>query len=454
MKTINHTIHCKTLTPVHIGNGDMLASIGDYYVSSNHLFLIDKEKLDQYIDPIGDKDFFDDYIKEIKENVSMSESDFSIVTFLSKKGIKLEDITADEIPIISDDFESHRNSQLKLAIKQNRKLYFPGSSLKGALKAVMFYFYMKQNPAILHQLKELIEKSNSKKYFHEQWAKKIENIFSSFFKEQKSDFNFIRVADTTSFDDSQRGIWNASRIHLYNQEAVMLHWLFEGIKIDTPFTIHLSIHNEIQSKFLDYMNKIELTLLFSLINDYAKIQLEREIKEINQSNVPQEIKNKITAKLRNLLEYTNDEQSTILRIGAGKTFFYNTICNLLDDESFAKLRYLIKIGKLDEIQFPLSRTFTSDFDSMGWVLLEKPKEPELEIPLNEVSEIIKSETLLEAVVIGNKKIKININGTISEAQLFLDKFQQNLIFNKGDIIEVYVKQMRNDGGITMVGIKD
>ncbi len=70
----HYKLRCKTLTPVHIGTGENLASIGDYYTSSNRIFLIDKAKLDKQLDP--NKAFFGLYMGEIKKNVSMSKSDF------------------------------------------------------------------------------------------------------------------------------------------------------------------------------------------------------------------------------------------------------------------------------------------------------------------------------------------------------------------------------------------
>jgi|GEM_PF-3003844 len=456
LKYQHYNICCKTLTPIHIGSGEILASIGDYYVGSNKLYYIDKEKLDRRLESINDEEFLNDYVNEIKKNVNLSKSDFSIVTFLKNKGVELSEITSDhEIPILSENYDSHRNSQLKLAIKQKQKLYFPGSSIKGALKTVLFYSFVKNNPDTLNRWKKLIFDSDKKSVYNSHWIKDIENVFNGFMKGEKSDYNLLRINDTGIFDDRYVGIWKACRFHFYNKNEEMLEWLFEGIKSDTSFNLEITLLPEFKTDFLKCFNKNDIANLFKLCNDFSKKQLEIEIDEINKSSLSKDGKEKILSNLKQLLELTNSQGQAILRIGAGKSFFYNTISSLLDKEHFEKLRGMIKIGKTEESTFPLSRTFTSEYESPGWILLEMPKEKEIELPVNTVEKIEINETILKAVILGNKKVAININSKVLDnVQLVLTNFQKALELKKGDGLEVFVKEMSKDGRITMVGIKD
>ena len=113
----HYKLNCKTLSPVHIGNGETIASIGDFYTSSNRLFFIDQEKLDKSIDPVENKEFFNRYMDEIRKNVSLSKSDFSIVPFLNENGIGLDTITSEkEIPILTEDYKSQKSIKRTMAV--------------------------------------------------------------------------------------------------------------------------------------------------------------------------------------------------------------------------------------------------------------------------------------------------------------------------------------------------
>jgi len=450
----HYKLRCKTLSPVHIGNGDTLASIGDYYTSSNRLFIIDQEKLDKCIDPVDNKEFFDQYMTEIKENVSLSKSDFSIVPFLNDHGISLDVITSEsEMPILTANYKSQKNSQLKLAARQNKLLYFPGSSIKGAIKTALFYHYLSINPDILKNWLEIIENNTERKFYLKDWTANIERDFYQFFKGEKSDYNLLRIEDTTSFSAEDKGVWETGRFHLYKSNDDMVNWLCEGIKADTSFDLSITILPEFSFDFLSFLNKSEISSLLALINKFSRAQLELEIKEIKASNLTPTAKQIILDQLNGLLQFTGNNQQALLRLGAGKSFFYITVCSLLDRAHFERLRSIVGIGKKDESIFPLSRTFTTDYESYGWVLLELPKEQEVELPLNEASEIVKNETLLKAVVIDYKKVAINLNGTVVETQLVLTIQQKATPPVKGAVLEVYVKELSKDGRIIMVGIK-
>jgi CRISPR type III-A-associated RAMP protein Csm5 len=450
----HYKLHCKTLSPVHIGNGESMASIGDYYTSSNHLFFIDKEKLDSFLDPIDNKDFFDIYIKEIKKNVSLSKSDFSIVPFLEENGIKLDDISLENgTPILTSNYKSHKNSQLRMTVRQNGLQYLPGSSIKGAIKTVLFYNYLLKNPDILNEWLDIIENCSKRREYLSEWKETIEKEFNQFFKNEKSDYNLLRIADTVAFDKSHESIWETARFHLYRSNDEMVTWLSEGITIDTPFELSVTIIPEFYSQFLQFLNSRELDSLFSMINKFSRDQLQLEIKEIQGSHLSNDVKRIILEKLNGLLQYTENDKQTIIRVGAGKSFFYNTICALLDKVHFEKLRTLVGIGKKDETLFPLSRTFTTDYECFGWILLELPKKQEAVLPDNIIPEIVNDETILRAMVIDPKKVKIKLNGSIVEVQLFLAMDQKNILLKQGDILDVYVKQMSKDKRIVMVGIK-
>ena len=468
--TYNHyIIPCETLTPVHIGSGNSLSSIGEYYAGTNRLVFIDQLKIDSLLSNIEDEDFVSTYVAKIKEQVSASKSDFSIVTFLKENGIELNQIASgDEIQIFSGNYDTHKNSQLKLACKQNKKLYFPGSSIKGAIKTVLFYKYLQNNPALIENWERIIEDSPKKEKYFPRWKDEIEKDFMLFEKAQKSDFSFLRIEDTSSFDETNRGAWEVGRYHLHNNNEEMMQWLCEGVKSHTEFDIRITIRPEMNAHFLKEFNTLEIHELYSLINNFTCAQLAREKVEISDSNLPVEVKKGILEKLSELEPLTLNNDQALLRIGAGKTFFFHTVCSLLNAESFNKLRNLIKIGKTEISSFPLSRSFTSDYEGLGWILLKKREsaikilekeiepEEELEIvaPLNNPDNLVANQTILNAVYMGNKRVTFNINKAVMEVHLALAPYQKHIEFKKGEILTVYIKEISKNGRITMVGIKE
>jgi CRISPR-associated protein Csm5 len=452
METYKHVkLKCKTITPVHIGSGETLASIGDYYTSSNQLLIIDKEKLDRSIQQVKDDSFINRYMDEIKKNVSMSKSDFSIVPFLKNNGIKLEDITSGtEIPILTTGYESHRNSQLKLAMNQNGQLYLPGSSVKGAIKTVLFYNYLLSQPDKLNHWNRIIENSQSRYQYLQEWEENIEYDFEQFFKGKKCDYNLLRVEDSHSLNGDCRGIWETARFHLYKNNDEMVSWLTEAIKAETSFELMITILPKFHAGFLDFFNNGDLTELFGVINRFSFDHIKREMEEIEASNLENLTKVKILNELKLLLKLTNSDNQALIRIGAGKSFYYNTVCNLLDKTHFEMLRGIAKIGKTDESIFPLTRTMTTDHDMLGWVLMELPSIGVNDLPINEVTEIEQNKTVLKAMVIEDRKVRININHSTIDVQLVLTIEQKNIRLTKGEIVNVTVKQMSNDKRIIHV----
>ncbi len=450
----HYKLRCKTLTPVHIGIGENLASIGDYYTSSNRLFIIDKAKLDLYIDPVNNKDFFIRYLSEIKKNVSMSKSDFSIVPFLKENGIELEKVTSEmAVPIITSGYKSHKNSQLKLGIKQNNQLYMPGSSIKGAIKTALFYNYIRHNPDILSKWNKIIENSLNKREYLDDWAKVVERDFNQFFKGEKCDYNLLRVEDSPSLDIACKGVWETCRFHLYHNNDEMVTWLTEAIAAETTFNLGITILPDINVKFLDYLNDGDISEIFPIINKFSKDQLVKEIEEIETSRLSQEVKSIVVDQLQHLLNIIQNDNQAIIRIGAGKSFFYNTVCTLLDKKHMEILRSIVKIGKTDESIFPLSRTMTTDYNIFGWVLLELPPIEMGDIPVNIVTEIVNNITELKAVIVDDRKVKIKINETEIEAQLVLPMEHKNIHLTKGEHVNVVVKQTSKDKRIIQVHFK-
>ena len=76
--------------------------------------------------------------------------------------------------------------------------------------------------------------------------------------------------------------------------------------------------------------------------------------EIEASALSKDVKTTIINQLNELLKLAKEDRSALLRIGAGKSFFYNTVCLLLDNTHLEILRSVFNIGKTDDNIFPLN----------------------------------------------------------------------------------------------------
>ncbi len=304
-----------------------------------------------------------------------------------------------EIPIHTQGYKSHKNSQLKLAIKQNGRLYFPGSSIKGAIKTAFFYNYLLANQDILRNWNLIIENYQNKRQYIEKWASEIEADFNQFFKNKKSEYNLFRVENLPWFKTNRWVIGDRVRFHLYNSNDETITWLTEAVCSNTEFEFGITFLPDFNVDYLQFLNDADITRVFSIINQFSNDQLENEIREIEASALSKDVKTTIINQLNELLKLAKEDRSALLRIGAGKSFFYNTVCLLLDNTHLEILRSVFNIGKTDDNIFPLTKTMTIDYNFFGWVLLKLPEVEKAEMPVNTVSALVENETELKAVII-------------------------------------------------------
>jgi CRISPR-associated protein Csm5 len=127
-----------TITPVAIGSGSELSPYADYIIENNQICFIDKEKVVERVMAKGDY-YLDRYIYGVANGMDNNRSVFDLKSFLTNNKIvnTMDDIVSSKCPFVS-------KQDAKLPIKEVVKTplgepYFPGSSIKGALKTVLMY---------------------------------------------------------------------------------------------------------------------------------------------------------------------------------------------------------------------------------------------------------------------------------------------------------------------------
>lgn len=353
-----------TITPVAIGSGDELSPYADYVLIGNEVYFIDKKKMVEKVVEKGGK-LLDEYVYGVASGMDQSKtrSDFDLKNFLSGNKV-VKDINE----IASSKCKIEGNPESKLPIKGVIKSplgepYFPGSSIKGALKTVLMYNWLKTNPKSEATIENVI--NNGKL----DW---LEKEFE--YKEDNSSGEVIRKNTIQQVTDS-------NFLHANNNIVVDCYRKM-------PIRIECIAKN-ITTEFELTLNNYKWSDLAKQANRYAEDVLEREFELIEeQENL--ELYHNFLVDLEEAV-YNSPENVAYLRIGFGKGYYlnslgvaiYNYVSQEGREELFDKFENYIKsqyerkdrfgnvISEVDLEEFPRTRLFvTNTQEPLGWIKVE------------------------------------------------------------------------------------
>lgn len=209
MASINLDLYLHVLTPVHVGGSDdkHLVEGLDYLIQNGQVYIFDQKKLRK---AIGDDS---QYINALEEGKS------GINSLLRNRRIPLREVSHPPKRITGSA------SEIKACIKNgmNGKPYLPGSSIKGALRSMLFSYVLKNSGETVNEAK------NKKQYNGRPMAP--EDYYLGSFKDGL--MRFIQVSDVY-FDNVETEICNAKIFNLQNNnrdrswEGGWKHQLREG----------------------------------------------------------------------------------------------------------------------------------------------------------------------------------------------------------------------------------
>lgn len=463
-----------TLSPLHIGSGEELTSVGEYLTTSSHIyFLVYEELMNRLKGKGGKEDYFDEYVQKILHH----ERGFDFFNVLTKWGIGPTDkeLVERSIRLHQDGLDPAANNKLQLCIKTRGEAYVPGSSIKGLLRMAMIFRFFKERP---HELKvieaeiaEILKKTKPlsalKEYWQEremQWTLKRKNKVEGLIPERV--FQAIRPYDTACVPHEKLVIEQVNRQSFMRELSDVskgLDWLVECIGKDVELPFELTILPDFDSADFHYLKSNSPKELFNCLNAHTLALIRQERQLVDVARPDPAIKKALLEQLKtyeDLITAANGDYA-IARMGKGKTLFFQTILPLLSDELKNAILDLIKekIAKKAEKEepdgddgiFPHSRVLTvQDRLMMGWVRLEV-KRPEIKLPENQVEGEVQLRTPLEVVVTGLKKVSFLLNGTpYSDVQLVL--VHKHQVLAEGQTASVVVGQMSKDGRIIQVKI--
>ena len=393
-----------TLSPVHIGSGEQI---------SNWSYAVHNGKIKIYN--------FEKVVRALKDNPQRLMNLTAIIErnpLTKNLGEILQSYKVNINPeyevelkgkVIKERWDREQRRNIKEYkhiwefIKENGKVYIPGTEIKGAIRTSLFYKILKdkfnENEKIKNQfLNEYRNCLNVKDFRDERdRKKKIQKNFSHL--EQRWESIVFRAGFEKVFDkdfrfaDAKKDILKILLISdsdLKNPNDVLnikditalgvskhFEELHELLKSGSNFVIDLrvSFKEEYKEIFPETYKYLGMKKIREACSEFALSMIESDIEYFNRTKeIKEDEKSKILEKLekrKNLAKISPEKRYIILRIGKHQGFLSTTI-NLLVKEIAPELyskayEYLVHRGYSE---FPnKSRKITIDSELLGWCVL-------------------------------------------------------------------------------------
>lgn len=350
-----------TVTPVTIGSGVELSPYADYFIDKGQVFFIDKNKMVEKIMQKGDN-CLDRYIYGVANGIDNNHSKFDLRTFLLNDKIVQN---MDEVISYCCSFTGNSNSKLpiKSIVKSPlAKPYFPGSSIKGALKTILMYNWLKTNKKEADKTIERVINDGNFDWLEKQFE----------YKEDDSK-TIIRKNVIQQVSDSQMLPKDANVVVDCDRKVPLR---FECIAKGQTTEFELTLEDY---KWKDLANQANEYVKDVLEREYALVEKDKKL--IRYYNFLVEIEDKIIEAEDNI---------AYIRIGFGKGYYLNSLGIAIYDyviqegreDLYSKFENFINVQfkknrfgntqKIDLEDFPKTRLFVAKTqEPLGWVKIEK-----------------------------------------------------------------------------------
>ncbi|MFA7589484.1 MAG: type III-A CRISPR-associated RAMP protein Csm5 [Acholeplasmataceae bacterium] len=356
-----------TITPVAIGSGVELSPYSDYIIDYNKVCFIDKHKLQNLI--VQNDKWLDGYVQGVATGMDNNRSSFDLKSFLlNNKIVKaIDEVIASRCDItISDNSKLPIKAMIKSPFQEP---YFPGSSLKGALKTVLMYNWLKTNEKANQRIEEVIKgKYENGKYkeVNFNWLEK-EFEYKEIDKENFIPQTIQQVTDSKTLPKNSNIVVDCDR-----KIPLRLECIIQNVSTEFELTLEnyhwKDLANQANNYTFDCLNR-EL----DLVEDDEKL-----LEYFNKSVDIQDLINNELGKDNSNVAY--------LRIGFGKGYYLNSLGLAIYDyiqdkdelynkfESFLQKQFAKK-GKFDDFsleEFPRTRLMVKKTqEPLGWIKIEK-----------------------------------------------------------------------------------
>ncbi|MFZ2865463.1 MAG: type III-A CRISPR-associated RAMP protein Csm5 [Ignavibacteriaceae bacterium] len=410
-------IYLKTLTPIFIGQNQAndLSPYSDFIQIGNEIYYIAQKKFEE---ALASKDgLMDKYVNLVRQMIdkSRTQSNFNLQNFIQQHLGDIEEFSDIKIPVD----QNLKHTHIRRFITSSGRPFIPGSTIKGEFRTAIIYDWLTNSEAgrkiidklnekiknISERILELQEKKVSQGLSDEESKElkkltsksEVEKEFEKIYDEQKLfgfmsednqsgfDSRHIQVSDSKIFDFSNLSILKLCRIKLRDCSEVS-PFPCETLNANLISNFNLKLVRSFEQNQLIKFNNISIKDIFEILNSFSLASITYEIESFdsfhNKSNSGNNKKTDYSKvldfynKLFDTINKSNNEYA-IIRLGAGKTFFDNSIGLVIynyNKDVFNKYRKLLEIGKnsktkkIVEGRFPTTRTIVDATKlPIGWL---------------------------------------------------------------------------------------
>lgn len=438
MKAV-YNILLHTISPLHIGTGRSLTSVGEFIATGSSVNIIDQRALNELL--VSKEGLMQRYLNHIIEE----QENANVFRFFREEAIEGEIKYSRELPLHAQGFNPESNNMLELMIETDGRKYIPGSSVKGAIRTMFFALEIIEDSSLRNKINEIVLAPKSDLY---QIKNKVEDIEKDLF--QNDMMNFI-VRDSQPFSEQDICVEIAKREHLFGVDSEGLDVLRECVAKDSATSFEVVVEKQFNNPSLRFFNDEKaFGNMFAIINQVTEkhIEFELELLKLSSHRTAQSIKNELISIQKQIKTGKNKE--AYLRLGKGKTFYFMVILPFLDEQAREKVLHLMKVEPSSVGTYPKTRILNDSNEMYGWVRLGIEEKPVENKPLfeNNVDELIVNETVLIARCMSDKLVHIQIKGDCFENVQLVNKLKINL--DVGADVKVMVGQITKEGRLNQV----
>jgi len=411
-RIIKYDLELYTITPISVGNDESsdFSPYTDYIQDGKEIIILDNDKINAILEK--SHELVDLYVKGVgRMDKSKTRSEFDFKSFIKNK------LNADIDSLTKKKFTVYGNTgkaAIKACMSSSGRYFIPGSTLKGGIRTALIYDWLtsdndgkiiinniiKETERTYERIMALLEKKardgDRLSFDDDKTLKELRNSFTNkrlfgriydesvlfgLTNKEGSDARYLQVSDTGFFKDGEMKVYNTNRVKLrFPGEKNPIWKLSVSENVSTDFS--LSLVNEFRNGFLKKLNKNGIKEIFKTLNKFSLASAEMESQQISDSGFAGK---EAYASVYEFYESLKTEIQSpgieygVMRSGAGKTFFDNSIGLAIywqNPETFNKYRKLLELGKnpktkeLSEGRFPSTRSFiefNGRYAPPGWL---------------------------------------------------------------------------------------
>lgn len=332
---INKTykLNLKVLSPLAINDGNELSPLSDYFVDNGKVHYIDPEKFFQLL--ANDNRLSAEY-----ENIALGnyyeikDKSLDFIKSIIRDEQQLNNITKKYSVDYNGTVKNLIN--LKTIIKVNDSPYIPGSSIKGAIKNALFFYWLsctdKGKKELNNYIKKIsaLSKDEKKEDFIKNIIKNFQPIENSFLgicdgilKQPSSN---LVITDSSYFDISQIGVDELKRKTLTQGNDDWTLNLQEYVKPDDQKTVSFEL--KIKTSSLDWQGLNKKNFLANLFKNESQQNLKELFNILNYYTliIKQAVEEIFSIKYPS---FSLNDNEALLLLGSNKGILATSIIYLL-----------------------------------------------------------------------------------------------------------------------------